>query len=295
MRKDAAEPVATVRSFSGHQVIRSSRPEQQTMGVRVLVAGAAGRMGREVVKAVAGDPETELVGAVDVSEIGADAGELAGIGPRGIAIGSDLAAALRTTGAEVIVDFTRAEAAFANAQVALAAGVSPVIGTTGMSRAQIDTLRELAEKHGTGAIIAPNFALGAVLLMRFAAQAARYLPEVEIIELHHEKKVDAPSGTAIKTAEMIRDARAPERLPRPAEEFKVEGARGGDFDGIRIHSVRLPGYVAHQEVIFGATGQTLTLRHDSIDRVSFMPGVLMACKRVRSLNRLVYGLENLLE
>jgi 4-hydroxy-tetrahydrodipicolinate reductase len=265
------------------------------MGVRVLVAGAAGRMGREVVKAVAGDPEADLVGAVDVSEVGADAGELAGIGPRGIAIRSDMAEALRTTGAEVVVDFTRAEAAYANAQIALSAGVSPVIGTTGMSPAQIDTLRHLAEERGTGAIIAPNFALGAVLLMRFAAQAARYLPEVEIIELHHEKKVDAPSGTAIKTAEMIRDARAPERLPRPAEEYKVEGARGGDFDGIRIHSVRLPGYVAHQEVIFGGVGQTLTLRHDSIDRVSFMPGVLMACQRVRSLNQLVYGLENLLD
>jgi 4-hydroxy-tetrahydrodipicolinate reductase len=265
------------------------------MPVRVLVAGAAGRMGREVVKAVVGDPETALVGAVDLGEIGADAGELAGIGPRGVAISADLAAALRSTGAEVIVDFTRAEAAFANAQVALAAGVSPVIGTTGMSPAQIDTLRRLAEERATGAIIAPNFAVGAVLLMRFAAQAARYMPEVEIIELHHEKKVDAPSGTAIKTAEMIREARAPERLPRPTEEFKVEGARGGDFDGIRIHSVRLPGYVAHQEVIFGATGQTLTLRHDSIDRVSFMPGVLMACKRVRSLKQLIYGLENLLD
>jgi 4-hydroxy-tetrahydrodipicolinate reductase len=134
-----------------------------------------------------------------------------------------------------------------------------------------------------------------VLLMRFAAQAARYLPEVEIIELHHEKKVDAPSGTAIKTAEMIRSARAPERLDRPVEEIKVQGSRGGDFDGIRIHSIRLPGYVAHEEVIFGGLGQTLTLRHDSIDRISFMPGVLMACKRVRGLDHLVYGLENLLD
>jgi 4-hydroxy-tetrahydrodipicolinate reductase len=146
-----------------------------------------------------------------------------------------------------------------------------------------------------GAVVAPNFAVGAVLLMRFAAQAARYLPEVEIIELHHERKVDAPSGTAIKTAEMIRAARAPERLPRPQEEIVVAGSRGGDFDGIRIHSVRLPGFVAHQEVICGGIGQTLTLRHDSMDRVSFMPGVLMAVKRVRGLNRLVYGLENLLD
>lgn len=265
------------------------------MSVRVLVAGAAGRMGREVVKAVAGDPATKLVGAVDISEIGADAGELAGIGARGVKVASDLAAALRETRAEVVVDFTRAEAAFANAQVALAAGVSPVIGTTGMNSEQLATLRRAAEGNGVGALVAPNFALGAVLLMRFAAQAARYLPEVEIIELHHEKKVDAPSGTALKTAEMIRAARSPERLPRPSEEIKVEGCRGGDFDGIRIHSVRLPGYVAHEEVIFGGVGQTLTLRHDSIDRISFMPGVLLACKQVRGLKGLVYGLENLLD
>jgi 4-hydroxy-tetrahydrodipicolinate reductase len=265
------------------------------VSVRVLVAGAAGRMGREVVKAVAGDPDTELAGAVDISERGTDAGELAGIGAVGVPITSDMAQALRDSRAEVVVDFTRAEAAYANAQVALGAGVSPVIGTTGMSPEQIAELGRLAEKQQVGAVVAPNFAIGAVLLMRFAAQAARYLPEVEIIELHHEKKVDAPSGTAIKTAEMIQAARAPERLPRPAEEIKVAGSRGGDFDGIRIHSVRLPGYVAHQEVIFGGTGQTLTLRHDSIDRISFMPGVLMAVKRVRSLKGLVYGLEKLLD
>jgi 4-hydroxy-tetrahydrodipicolinate reductase len=265
------------------------------MSVRVLVAGAAGRMGREVVKAVAGDPETQLVGAVDVSQVGTDAGELAGIGAEGISISSDLAAALRETGAEVVVDFTRAEAAHANARTAIAAGVSPVVGTTGMSPEQIGELRRLAEERGVGAVVAPNFALGAVLLMRFAAQAARYMPEVEIIELHHDRKVDAPSGTAIKTAEMIQAARAPERLSRPTEEIKVEGARGGDFDGIRIHSVRLPGFVAHQEVICGGVGQTLTIRHDSIDRISFMPGVMMAVKRVRSLNRLYYGLENLLD
>lgn len=265
------------------------------MALRIAVAGAAGRMGREVVRAVVSDPESELAAAVDVSEIGTDAGVLAAVGPQGVAVQSDLSAALRESGAAVVVDFTRAEAAFANAQRALAAGVSPVIGTTGMAAAQIGELGRIAEERGVGAVVAPNFALGAVLMMRFAAQAARYMPEVEIIELHHEKKPDAPSGTAIKTAEMIRAARAPERLPRPLEEMKIEGSRGGDFDGIHIHSVRLPGYVAHQEVIFGGLGQTLTLRHDSIDRVSFMPGVLLACRRVRGLKGLVYGLENLLD
>jgi len=265
------------------------------MSVRVLVAGAAGRMGREVVKAVATDSETELVGAVDVGEIGADAGELAGVGPQGVIVASDIGSALRESKAAVVVDFTRAEAAFANARTALSLGISPVIGTTGMSADQIAELRRLAEEHRVGAVVAPNFALGAVLLMRFAAQAARYLPEVEIIELHHEKKVDVPSGTALKTAEMIRATRGPERVPRPSEDVSVPGSRGGDFDGIRIHSVRLPGFVAHEEVIFGGLGQTLTLRHDSIDRISFMPGVLMACKRVRGLGGLVYGLENLLD
>jgi 4-hydroxy-tetrahydrodipicolinate reductase len=233
---------------------------------------------------------------VDVEQVDADAGELAGVGAQGVPVAAEMAAALRESKAEVVVDFTRAEAAFANARTALQAGVSPVVGTTGMSPEQLDSLRRLAEERSTGAVIAPNFALGAVLLMRFAAQAARYLPEVEIIELHHEKKADAPSGTAIKTAEMIRDARGAERVARPQETILVDGARGGDFDdGIRIHSIRLPGYVAHEEVIFGGLGQTLTLRHDSIDRVSFMPGVLMACKRVRSLKNLVYGLEHLLE
>jgi len=232
---------------------------------------------------------------VDIGQIGVDAGELAGIGPQGVKVAPEMSAALRETHADVVVDFTRAEAAFANARTALKQGVSPVIGTTGMSPDQIAELGRLAAENGLGAVVAPNFALGAVLLMRFAAQAARYLPEVEIIEMHHEKKVDAPSGTALKTAEMIRSNRAPERLPRPDEEIKVEGSRGGDFDGIRIHSVRLPGYVAHEEVIFGGLGQTLTLRHDSIDRISFMPGVLMACKRVRGLEGLIYGLENLLD
>ena len=261
--------------------------------VRVAVCGAAGRMGREVVKAVHGDPECELVGAVDVAAHAEDAGVVAGVGETGVRIAS-LEDVLGSARAEVIVDFTRAEAAFGNAQAALRAGIAPVIGTTGMSAEQVRTLAKLAE--GVGALLAPNFAIGAVLMMVFARQAARYMPEVEIIELHHEKKVDAPSGTAMRTAQMILEARGERTAERPAEEdIKVTGARGGDVEGIHIHSVRLPGYVAHQEVIFGGLGQTLSLRHDSIDRTSFMPGVLLAAKRVRSLGGLVVGLENLLD
>jgi 4-hydroxy-tetrahydrodipicolinate reductase len=251
-------------------------------------------MGREVVRAVLGDADTELVGAVDVTEVGRDAGELAGKERAGVVVQSDLAAALAAVKPEVIVDFTRAEAAHTNALTALSAGVSPVVGTTGMTPAQIQEIGAAAEKAGVGAVVAPNFAIGAVLMMQFAALAARHMPDVEIIELHHAGKVDAPSGTAIKTAEMIVAAREGRGTPRPSEEIKVAGARGGDFDGIRIHSVRLPGYVAHQEVILGGLGQTLTIRHDSTDRTSFMPGVLLAVKAVRSRKGLVYGLEHLL-
>lgn len=264
------------------------------MSVRVLVTGAAGRMGREVLRAVLGDPETWLAAAVDVTGVGEDAGELAGRPRADVSVQSDLAAAIDAARPEVMVDFTRAEAAYANALAALGAGVSPVIGTTGLGPEQITAIGRAAEQAGVGAVLAPNFAIGAVLMMRFAAEAARYLPDVEIIELHHEKKVDAPSGTAVKTAEMIAAARAGTGAPRPEPELKIPGVRGGELNGVAIHSVRLPGYVAHQEVIFGGLGQTLTIRHDSIDRTSFMPGVLLAVKAVRSRKGLVYGLEHLL-
>lgn len=266
------------------------------MAIRVAVAGAAGRMGRNVVKAVHEDASTELVAAVDVAHVGADAGELAGVGSLGVPVLADLDAALRSSGAEVVVDFTLGEIAYRNALTALAAGVSPVIGATGMSPAQVEEIRAAADRTGVPAFIAPNFAIGAVLMMLFARQAAKYLPEVEVIELHHEKKVDAPSGTAMRTIELILEGRGERTAVRPAhEEIKVEGARGGDVDGVRVHSVRLPGYVAHQECIFGGLGQTLTIRHDSIDRVSFMPGVILACQKVRSLQGLVIGLEHLLQ
>lgn len=266
------------------------------MSIRVAVAGAAGRMGRNVVRAVHQDPRTSLAAAVDIALEGRDAGELAGVGTLGIPIRTDLVAALKEGEAQVLVDFTLAQSAFANACAAIANGVSPVIGTTGMSADQVEELRCLSADHRVGAFIAPNFAIGAVLMMLFARQAARYMPEVEVIELHHEKKIDAPSGTATRTIELILEGRGPRTVVRPEkEEFKVEGARGGDVDGVRVHSVRLPGYVAHQECIFGAEGQTLTIRHDSIDRVSFMPGVILACTRVCDLPGLVIGLEHLMQ
>ena len=178
--------------------------------------------------------------------------------------------------------------------LALAAGVDCVVGTTGLSA---DTLRALADGAVDDAclFVAPNFAIGAVLMMRFAAQAARYLPHVEIIELHHDKKADAPSGTALRTASLIAETRA--SVPdAPGRETEIaEGARGALVDDVSIHSVRLPGMVAHQEVLFGGQGQTLSIRHDSIDRTSFMPGVLLATRKVGALSGLVIGLENVME
>lgn len=265
------------------------------MAIRVAVAGAGGRMGRTVLRAVHNDPECVLVAAWDPSAGDANAGELAGLTGLELPIAASAPEAL-AAGVDVVVDFTRAAPAVENARASLAAGAAPVIGTTGLSAGDLEELRSLAERHSTPCFLAPNFALGAVLMMLFAQQAARYLPEVEIIEFHGPQKVDAPSGTAMRTLELIEQTRAEGRVVRPNETHEIlPGARGGDRGGVRIHSVRLPGCVAHQEVIFGDVGQTLTLRHDSIDRESFMPGVLLAVKKVRGLQGLVVGLERLLD
>ncbi len=251
-------------------------------------------MGRAVLKAVAEAKDLELAGAVDITG-GADAGELAGIGANGVKVETDLKAALKRLQPEVMIDFTRPDVVYDNVMTALAAKVSPVVGTTGLSDAQKSDIKKLAEENDTPAFIAPNFAIGAVLMMVMAKQAAKYMPEVEIIELHHDKKLDAPSGTAVQTAAMIAEVRAAHKQGHPEEQEKLAGARGADYEGMHIHSVRLPGYVAHQEVIFGGLGQTLTIRHDSLNRESFMPGVVLAAEKVRSLKGLTVGLDKLLE
>ncbi|MTV50479.1 4-hydroxy-tetrahydrodipicolinate reductase [Heliobacillus mobilis] len=261
---------------------------------RVLVCGAKGKMGREVVKAVLGDPGLQLVGAVDPSSAGEDAAVAAGLPPQGVIIYSDLETAIEETKPDVYVDFTNPMAVLENVRVALRHKVSPVVGTTGLSPKDLEEIAERAAASDTGCLIAPNFAVGALLMMRFAREAARFFPHVEIIEYHHDQKLDAPSGTAIKTAELIREERESIRQGHPEEEEKIKCSRGGDFDGMRIHSVRLPGLVAHQEVIFGALGQTLTIRHDSISRESFMPGVLAAIHRIGAYKGLIYGLEKIL-
>jgi 4-hydroxy-tetrahydrodipicolinate reductase len=263
--------------------------------IRVAVAGAAGRMGRAAVRAIAREADLSVAGALGRSAgIGRDAGEVAGAGRLGVEISTDLEALLAGA-VDVLVDFSPGAAAAAHARTAIPRGVAPVIGGTGLSTEQINDLTALCEARGLGAVIAPNFAIGAVLMMEFARQAARYLPHAEVIELHHDRKRDAPSGTAVKTAALIAGVRGAPPAPPVAEEELVAGARGGTSEGVRVHSVRLPGLVAHQEVIFGGPGQTLTIRHDSVSEESFMPGLLLAVRRVRSLPGLVYGLEKLLE
>ncbi|MGD0152227.1 MAG: 4-hydroxy-tetrahydrodipicolinate reductase [Thermacetogeniaceae bacterium] len=262
--------------------------------INVIVAGAAGKMGQEVVKTVLRDPDLVLAGAIDIKAAGQDAGKLVGLPDCGILISNSLQAALHNNKADVLVDFTNAQAAANNAKTALKNGIFPIIGATGLDEAEIDELRKIAKKTKIGVLIVPNFTLGAVLMMDFARQAARYFPNVEIIELHHDQKVDAPSGTALLTAQSIDRERKPFHQGHPQEYEKLVGARGGDWNGIRLHSVRLPGLVAHQEVIFGGPGQMLTIRHDSISRESFMPGVTLAIKKVRQLQGVNIGLETVL-
>ena len=264
--------------------------------IRVFVAGASGRMGQEVVKTVLKEEDMTLVGAADTRHQGMDVGYVIGAPRVGIDITGPVdMETLRITRADVLVDFTNPQSVLKNAKTAIAAGVVPVIGTTGLDEAEIGEIRTATEKEGVGAFLAPNFALGAVLMMRFARDAAKFFPHVEIIELHHDQKIDAPSGTALKTAEWISEVREPMIQGHPNEYEKLVGARGADMGGIHIHAVRLPGLVAHQEVIFGGLGQSLTIRHDAYTRETYMPGVLLAIRKAVQLTKLVIGLENFLD
>ena len=266
--------------------------------IQVLVSGASGRMGSEVVKAVVNDPDLQLVGAVARDHIGEDAGTVAGVGAQNVLIEENMASALKTSGAHIAVDFSTPQGVMENVRTMLEAGVSPVVGTTGLKEDDLAAIDALSREKNVPVFIAPNFAIGAVLMMRFASECAKLFDSAEIIEYHHDKKLDAPSGTAFKTALMMREARG-EDFARiggdsDAEGSSAIGARGGEIGGIPIHSVRLAGYLAHQEVIFGMAGQTLTIRHDTITRECYMPGVLRAIKAVQKLQGLTYGLEHIL-
>ena len=250
--------------------------------IKVAVCGACGKMGTEVVKAVVADPEMELVAKIDLLCTGDK-------------LYKNIDEAMNATDIDVLVDFNQPATIFDNAKKCLENGVRPVIGTTGLTDAQVEELKKLSEAKGVSCLIAPNFTTGAVLMMMFAATAAKYFDNAEIIELHHNQKKDAPSGTAIKTAQMMSEANKSFATGNCEEVELIEGARGGkSYSDIQIHSVRMPGYIASQEVIFGASGQVFKIRHDSMDRTCYMPGIMMSIKHVMKNNDFVYGLEKIL-
>lgn len=263
--------------------------------IKVLVSGASGRMGKEVIKAVLSAEDMELVAAIDVKHTGTDVGFLVGLEATGVLISEDLAEAINKTSPNVMVDFTNPQAVLKNVKTALENKVSPVVGTTGFTDEELKEISQLSEEKSTSVFIAPNFAIGAVLMMRFAQEAAKYFPHVEVIEYHHDEKLDAPSGTALKTLEMINEVRSREIRQGHINEYeKIAGSRGGNYAGMRVHSVRLPGLVAHQEVLFGGLGQTLSIRHDSISRESFAPGILLSIRKIGQMKGVIYGLEKLM-
>ena len=249
--------------------------------IKVAISGACGRMGQEVVRTIFNDSKTEAVSVIDLKHEGENIGEITGIKDLNLTVKKDLKSALEETKPDILVDFTDPANVYNNAKICLNSGVSPVIGTTGLKDEQLEELKKLSEEKHLGCLIAPNFATGAVLMMKFAQIAAKYFD-------------NAPSGTAIKTAQMMSKEKENFASGNIAETELITGARGGNFDkNIHIHSIRMPGYVASQEVIFGSTGQTLKIRHDSIDRTCFMPGVLMAVKYIAENKKFIYGLENI--
>jgi 4-hydroxy-tetrahydrodipicolinate reductase len=272
-----------------------------SLPIPVVVNGAAGKMGLEVIKAVAKAEDMVLYGAIDRNPHiqGQDIGEIAGCGPLEIPVLNDLQATLAMASQEkqlaVMVDFTHPDSVYENVRSAIAYGVRPVVGTTGLSDRQMQELTEFADKASTGCLLIPNFSIGVVLMQQAAIQAAKHFENVEIIELHHNQKADAPSGTAVQTAHLLGELGQSFNPPLVQETEKIAGARGAIAnENIRIHSVRLPGFIAHQEILFGAPGQIYTLRHDTMDRACYMPGVLLAIRKILALKSLVYGLEKIL-
>ena len=269
--------------------------------IPVLVAGALGRMGAEVVRAVLGAADCRLVGAVDTTpgSAGDDLGERLGLGTLDLAVSPDLEGSLCLASQQhpgsVLVDFTHPSVVYEHTRAAIAYGVAPVIGTTGLTPEQLADLARLADRSSMGAAVVPNFSVGMVLLQQAAAAAARFYDHAELVELHHNRKADAPSGTCLKTAEMMEELGKTFNAPEVDEHESLAGSRGGlRPSGLRLHAIRLPGLVAHQEVQFGAPGERYVLRHDTFDRAAYMPGVLLTVRRVRQLSGLVYGLEKLL-
>lgn len=259
--------------------------------IKVVVYGAAGRVGQEVVKAICHEPETQLVGAVEL-KVSQDYLTLPD-GSGTVPFSSSLDSIISSCQPDVVVDFTVAKATMPAMRTAALHGVNMVIGTTGLTADDINEIERLAVAHKIGVVAAPNFALGAVLMIHLAKIAARFLDYAEIIELHHERKADAPSGTALSTAKAMAAARGRPFL-KPSVQGEAQVSRGQSVEGINIHSVRLPGLMAHQEVMLGGPGQILSIRHDTINRECYMPGVILAIKEVVKRRGLIYGLDKLL-
>ncbi len=263
------------------------------MGVlRVVINGVLGKMGQEIVKAIAIDPALELAGAtekkVTQKYLLTEAGGM-------IPFSANLGSLLNECHPDVLIDFTNAEAAMTAARIAAEAKVNLVIGTTGLSEENLNELERLCQDNNIGAIAAPNFCVGAVLSIHLAKIAARFFDHTEIIETHHTEKIDAPSGTALETARAILQARGKAFAYPQTERELLSGVRGGQIDGVAIHSLRLPGFVAKQEIIFGGVGQTFSISHNVISRECYMPGIILATKEVIGLKGLIYGLDALLK
>lgn len=264
--------------------------------IKLAVNGCLGRMGSEVVRAANADKNIEVVGGVDLHATGLETlGDKLNIGGLNAKIYPSLDELVKNAKPDVVVDFTVPGAVMDNLRKCISLNVTTVVGTTGITKDDINELAGLLKGKDIGCLIAPNFAIGAVLLMKFAAEAGKYFDNVEIIEYHHNRKEDYPSGTALKTAEGIALTSGKTYNQNTNDKVvKAEGARGADLSGIRIHSVRMPGFVAHEEVVFGGIGQALTLRHDSFNRESFMPGVVLSVHKYKQIKGLVYGLDKIL-
>lgn len=264
------------------------------MTTRVGVLGALGKMGRLTCTTVAADGDLELAAAIDRAHAGESVGSVIGQPAIQVTL-SDNIDSLIEANLDVIADFTHPDAVRGDIDWAIDHGIHIVVGTTGLTEQDLTEIEAKLKATGSksNVFVAPNFAIGAVLAERFALQAVKYFPAVEVIELHHDQKADAPSGTAFQTAKKLRDAR--EEAYRAPDDESLAGVRGGDLDGVRVHSVRLPGFVAHEEIIFGGQGQSLTIRHDTTDRSAFMPGVLLAIKAIATKSGLTVGLDSLLD
>ena len=279
--------------------------ENSKKTIPVLVSGALGRMGSEVVNTVLNSPDCELVAAIDINKKnnGKNISQLLNLKSSEVFVSNDLEGSLCSISQDyrnqnikpVLVDFTHPDSVFDNTRSAIAYGISPIIGTTGLSSSQINDLSIFAQKAEVGCAIIPNFSVGMVLLQQAASVAAKFYDNIELIEMHHNQKADSPSGTCIKTAEMIEEYPKQYNQGLVKESESLKGVRGGVREsGLNIHSIRLPGLLAHQVVIMGSPGETYTIRHDTIDRKAYMPGVLQTIRKIGSFKSLVYGLERLI-